>query len=360
MKRILIIDDDAEFLLTISKMFKIKGFDVMTCSKASEAIIRLQSIFPDIILCDVMLSDMQGFDFYKTLKRNFAFSNIPLIFISGRAVNTEDIMKGLDLGADDYFLKPIDFEILLKRINARIEKKDKIDEYLNFRMKEIKSMIGNQFDFELKKPFEGIIGKADTIIQNYKNLSKDELFYKIEQIKASSEKLYKSIENILLFISIIKNDFVQLDYFKIHSVNDIDINAIFGSIYGASFRKKDIFIKFNIVSQIRRPILLKKMVQELVDNAIKFSKIGAAITFNLDIDEKRVRLEIRDEGNGFKIASKEQVLPFSTNSDEVDGKSHGLKLGLWIVKMLVENLNGDFEIYSEIGKGSTIIIEYPN
>lgn len=114
MKKILIIDDDKNFLDTTEIIFKEKGFDVLKAETASSGFNCLRRGAPDIILLDVNLPDKNGFDVLKYLKKHKDYSSIPVLVITGD--NTVQIDKAFELGADDCFFKPLNVDEVIKKI----------------------------------------------------------------------------------------------------------------------------------------------------------------------------------------------------------------------------------------------------
>lgn len=127
MKKILIIEDDTVLRENTSEFIKGQNFEVITAEDGLVGIKQTLMHLPDLILCDISMPNMNGYDFYKTIKQIKATSTIPLVFFSARTEN-EDIRAGMQLGADDYITKPFSFHELLKVINTRLEKYDTLEQ----------------------------------------------------------------------------------------------------------------------------------------------------------------------------------------------------------------------------------------
>ncbi len=113
--KVIIVDDDRDTREMLQVALEVEGFDVMLAANGLRLISSLHVDQPDLILLDVMMSWMDGFELCRSIKRNDEFSHIPVIFISGKKM-PEDIRRGYEVGAVDYFTKPIDLERLLSRI----------------------------------------------------------------------------------------------------------------------------------------------------------------------------------------------------------------------------------------------------
>jgi PAS domain S-box-containing protein len=126
MKKILIIEDDAVLRENTAEFISGENFEVFVAADGLEGVQQTLQHLPDLILCDISMPNMNGFDFYKTIKQIKATATIPLVFCSARTEN-QDIRAGMQLGADDYIIKPFDFYELLRVIKTRLAKYDAIE-----------------------------------------------------------------------------------------------------------------------------------------------------------------------------------------------------------------------------------------
>ncbi|MFM9824689.1 response regulator [Flavobacterium sp.] len=125
MKKILIIEDDSVLRENTAAFIKGQNFEVFIAEDGLVGVQQTLKHLPDLILCDISMPNMNGLDFYKTIKQIKATSTIPLVFFSARTEN-EDVRAGMKLGADDYITKPFDLYDLLRVINTRLAKYDTI------------------------------------------------------------------------------------------------------------------------------------------------------------------------------------------------------------------------------------------
>ena len=119
-KKIIIVDDDRETREMLKMALELEGYEVSQAANGLRLISTLHVDRPDLILLDVMMSWIDGFELCRAVKKNDEFNGIPVIFISAKKT-ASDIRTGLAAGASDYFSKPIDMERLLARIAALVE-----------------------------------------------------------------------------------------------------------------------------------------------------------------------------------------------------------------------------------------------
>lgn len=115
--RVIIVEDDRDTRETLAELLRIEGFEVMPAANGLKLISMLHADKPDLIILDVNLSWIDGFELCRSVKQNEDFAHIPVVFLSGRTTH-EDIEKGMSCGAEAYFPKPVDFERMVDRIRA--------------------------------------------------------------------------------------------------------------------------------------------------------------------------------------------------------------------------------------------------
>lgn len=125
MKTILIIEDDKTLRENTAEFLKEEGYTVIFAEDGLIGVQLAMKHLPDLILCDIMMPNMNGYDFYKTIQQIKITSTIPLVFLTAKS-EREDIRAGMQLGADDYITKPFDLNELLQTVKVRLEKHDKL------------------------------------------------------------------------------------------------------------------------------------------------------------------------------------------------------------------------------------------
>ena len=124
MEKILVVEESAQIRQNIEEILKLSGYDVYSAANGRSGVRQTMQLLPDLILCDVLLPELSGFQVLEILKKSNLTQDIPLIFLTHEAAS-EDIRKGMSLGADDYLIKPIDNVDLLDAVSARLKKRKK-------------------------------------------------------------------------------------------------------------------------------------------------------------------------------------------------------------------------------------------
>jgi len=125
MQKILLVDDEVDILEFLKYNLEQDNFEVLVSSNGKDALIKLTKN-PDLIVLDIMMPEMDGFELYQQIKKNKDYQNIPIIFLTAKSGETDEI-KGLDLGASDYIQKPISPKKLIARIKSNLRKISQVD-----------------------------------------------------------------------------------------------------------------------------------------------------------------------------------------------------------------------------------------
>ena len=130
MKTLLLIEDDTVLRETTAEILELEGYKVVVAANGKRGIEQARIMLPDIIICDIMMPELDGYDVFKLLSEDETTKKIPFIFMSAKT-EMKDIRKGMDLGADDYLTKPVEEELLLSAIESRLAKAVLLNEALN-------------------------------------------------------------------------------------------------------------------------------------------------------------------------------------------------------------------------------------
>lgn len=215
MPKVLIVDDNEDMLDTLEHLFEFYHFKVARASNGQEGIEVAQKDKPDIIILDALMPVMNGFDACKFLKENTKTKDIPVVFLSANYVEDEHRVMGLELGADDYILKPFNAKELLARIQSILHKKDLVEDLRknNKQLIEEKSDVFKELD-ELKK--KNIELEASQIIDLLTGLYNKGFLNKRLAEEISRATRYKSHLSIVI---------VDVDFFRV-------VNEVFGEQTG--------------------------------------------------------------------------------------------------------------------------------
>ncbi|WP_094673635.1 response regulator [Hydrocoleum sp. CS-953] len=197
MKKILVIEDDKSILTIITDILEAEDFMVIGAKNGRVGIEKAQQEVPDLIICDVMMPEVDGYGVLKSLRENLVTEAIPFIFLTAKSTKA-DLREGMELGADDYLTKPFTRDELMKAINTRLDKQRVIERRTQEQLDDLRSSITLSLPHELRTPLNGIIGYSQLIIEDFKDLEENEIltmleifgyFFKLFLISIRSDRL---------------------------------------------------------------------------------------------------------------------------------------------------------------------------
>lgn len=362
---ILVVDDKPENLDILIAYLDTCGFTISVALNGKEAIELAIEFMPDIILLDVMMPGINGFETCYTLKQNDKTKNIPVIFMTALS-ETIDKVRGFQVGGVDYITKPFHQEEVLARINAHLTicQQQKNLEKHNLELLQL-NQEKNEFlgivSHDLKSPLTGILGFAQ-LLKHYKaDFSEAEIGEFVEGVENNVKQMLDLIDNLL--------DVNRLETGKMtFSSNKVDLGVCtFETLYRYRLdaEAKKIRLQFDLphgeyfVYADERAT--RQILDNVISNAIKYSFKEKNIYVDLVTADKYVRCQVRDEGQGLTVEDKELLFQkFTRLSAKPTGGEHSTGLGLSIVKKLVGAMNG--RVWAESkgkNQGSTFTIELP-
>ncbi len=363
---ILIVDDILKNLQVLGTTLMEEGYEISMAQNGFQALKLAEKINPDLILLDVLMPDMTGFETCAKLKENALLKSIPVIFLTAKT-ETEDIVTGFKTGGVDYITKPFKKEELLMRIQTHLDLRfyalaiQEKNENLARLNKEKNEFLGIAAH-DLKNPLSAIKGLAELIEKFNTDLSPEEIVDSAQQIRISSEFMFQIIIDLLDINAIEEGRFVlNMSDFE----PDIVLNMVVNK-FAPSSEKKDIKLNtscgcsgVNINADAGK---VQQVLDNLISNAIKFSPFGLNIWISSELIERdgMVRITVKDEGPGISEEDKTKLFKkFSKLSARPTNEENSTGLGLSIVKRLVEEMKGRIYCESELGHGAAFVVEFP-
>lgn len=376
---ILIVDDKPENLLTLESILESPELNIVKATSGNEALALTWEHDFSLVLMDVQMPGMDGFETAEIMRSREKTKSIPIIFVTAINKERSHIFRGYDTGAVDYLYKPLDLEVLrikikafleffksqeaLKRTSRQLEQTVVELEKARLAAEEAtraKSNFLASMSHEIRTPMNGIIGMAellmmDKLTQNQKD--------KVLAIKESGESLLDIINDIL-DISKIEAEKVQLDDIPF----DIqDICSKISKMLAVKAHQKGLDLVFSIDPKIPEligdPIRIRQILINLIGNSIKFTHSGyieLAIGFVQKQDAILLQIAVTDTGIGIPPDKIESLFERYNQADaSISRKYGGTGLGLAICQKLVLLMNGSIKVESIMDAGSCFSINLP-
>jgi len=361
MTKILVIDDEMMLREAIVLGLRAENFEVFEAEDGITGMQLARTIMPDLIVSDINMKGMDGYDTLAALRTDKSTANIPFVLMTGRA-DLKGMRHGMSLGADDYLPKPFRLHELVDVVRTRLGKQQSIRDEADRKLSELRANISMMLPHELLTPLTGIIGMAEMIVNESGGLKPSELREFGNDIKLSGVRLHRLIMNFLVFAQI---ELMSAQPDRVRSLREVGPLQVRNSIETTARRKArdagreaDLQLDLPAGEAAISESNLNKIVDELVDNAFKFSAAGSAVTVRTLTDGSWTEVIVTDQGRGMKqehVANIGAYVQFERRIHEQQGSG----LGLAIVTRLTELHGGQVTITSQPDFGTTVTVHLP-
>ncbi|MGH2521487.1 MAG: hybrid sensor histidine kinase/response regulator, partial [Anaerolineales bacterium] len=290
---ILIVEDDAALLEGLRDILELAGFQVTVARNGIEGLAALDKITPDLIISDIMMPYMDGYQFYAQARARPALLNVPFIFLTAKGEKA-DVRQGKMLGADDYLIKPFDEEDLLVAIRAKLKRQAQLKTAHQREIADLKRSILTTLNHEFRTPLTYITTYSDILNETGPELSPEEFKDFMHGIQLGSERLLRLVEDFILLVELQTGE-AQQAYERRREVIP-DLPALLHKVL-AEHTARATTRNVRLVAEIPGALpgilgdreFLSSAVSRLVDNGIKFSKReGGQVTLNAEAGAESV------------------------------------------------------------------------
>lgn len=361
---ILVVDDVVSNVLLLKVLLTNEKFKVVTANNGKDALVQAAEKQPDLILLDVMMPEMNGFEVSEKLKANPVTQNIPIIFLT--ALNTtSDIVKGFKVGANDFISKPFNKEELVIRVTHQISLVAAKRIILRQTEELRKTIMGRDklysvIAHDLRSPMGSIKMVLNMLILSLPpSQIGEEMYQMLSMANQSTEDVFALLDNLLKWTKsqIGKLNVVYQDFNIVENI--ASVIEIFNLVAGI----KNIKLRYlgDDKIEVHADIdMMKTIMRNLLSNAIKFSYNDSEIVVGARIVDDSVVVSVRDSGKGMSEEDQRKLLntethfsKYGTNNEEGSG------LGLLLCLDFAVKNGGRLWFESEEGKGSTFYFSVP-
>lgn len=361
MAKILVIEDEESIRENILELLEAENFEGIGATDGKVGIKLAIAQIPDLILCDMMMPEIDGHGVLKALRSDPITATIPFIFLTAKA-DKSDIRTGMEMGADDYITKPCTPQELLKAIAIRLEKQKTISKQSQKTLDELRINISMSLPHELRTPLNAILGFSELILSEYQVFEDSDILEMIGQINTSGHRLYRLIQNFLLYaeLEMAGTNPELLKEMRSSQFSCVQSLLTQKALQQAKQVNRTDDLQFNLQdsSVSIDSMRLTKIVEELLDNAFKFSLEGTPVFLSTFVENETFILSVKDRGRGMtpdQIAQLEAYRQF----DRKLYQQPGLGLGLAIVQRLAELHGGKFKIESLPQQETIVSVSLP-
>jgi two-component system, sensor histidine kinase and response regulator len=363
---ILVVEDDLFLMQGIRDILEINEYQVLTAANGQMGLQMLhdQPRPPDLIVSDIMMPRMDGYDFFEAVRAESSWVHIPFIFLTAKSEH-DDIKRGKRMGAEDYVTKPFDADDLLVAVSAKLQRRQQIERHWQNEISTIKQNILMILNHEFRTPLTYVVAYADMVHRDADALSADDMRLFLRGINAGATRLRRLVENFILLVELETGEAAQT--FTWRSETLVDYAALLGSAaapYREMAEEKQVTLSVAVgdgLPPVRADALyLAAAVECLIDNAVKFSdKPGTEVTVRAYRDGDGLCLAVRDQGRGIPPSERENIYQSFYQIERHKYEDQGAGSGLAIVDRVVRLHGGRIALDSTVGEGSEFVISLP-
>ncbi len=362
MRRVVVIDDEESLRVVVKSVLGREGFEVSEAVNGMDGFNLARELQPDLILCDVKMDGIDGYATLEKIRQDPATASIPVILMTGVMTDYSNVRQAMEIGADDYLLKPFSVNDLLAAVKTRLQKQQLLAEKAESRLSELRSSIALSLPHELRTPLVAILGYSDLLKESFETIDRKELGLIAEDINKSATRLHALIENFLIYaqIELTAADEKRTAELRRGRSSDLQMIARIVATRTAAAWKRETDLRLELaeggagISSDN----FERIIGNLVDNAFKFSKAGTDVTVTSSKDKDWLFVTVTDRGRGMAAEQIRNVggyMQFERRLHEQQGSG----LGLIIAKRLAELHGGTVEIQSTVNKGTTVTLRIP-
>ncbi|GHB35354.1 ATP-binding response regulator [Mongoliitalea lutea] len=348
--RILLAEDEAELRENVAEILELSGYHVVSVKNGLEALAVLESDVFDVVISDIMMPEIDGFELLKAFRKKEYLLETPFIFLTAK-MDQADQRKGMESGAEDYLVKPVKARDLIAAIDIALKKRETRN---RLKFAELKQLFGKQrkvFFHEMNTPLAGVIASLELLKAYGSTIAPEDFDLFINQALDASKRLDASLKMLKKYQTL---DFIQItpiniasigDFLKDHISKKIDYQGVCVEI------KHDFSISFTEEH-------FKEIVDQLLKNASSFVSDEKPVSIIIDFPT----LTIINNQNLFSSSQEIKAEPFQQFKRDVF-EQQGFGLGMFIAQELAEKndavlkfkINKNLEFEAILSFGSTLI-----
>lgn len=349
--RLLVVEDEPAMLMVLQEILEAEGYEVYCAKDGVEALdILKMNALPDLIISDVMMPRMDGFELLRRVRRVDAWANIPFMFLTART-EMSDMTKSKTLGADDYIPKPFNYQELLNVIGTRLERYRAMERHQSTQITELKRQILMLLNHEFRTPLTLIVAYANMLKEfNDRQISHEELLEFLGNVTSGAQRLRRLVENFILLVELRYPSQNNPSYaWRMHRIDDVQ-ELLRDALESVSRTSDEREFKFEVDANLpsftgdRESLVIA--LRELIDNAIKSSRPSSAITIGAYYQDGNVTLSVEDNGRGIPPHEMDKIGQAFYQIERGKLESQGAGTGLAIVGAIASLHEGRVSVES--------------
>jgi two-component system, sensor histidine kinase and response regulator len=361
MAKVLVIDDEASIRETILINLRRNGFETLSAVNGAEGIKIARTQLPDVIICDVRMELVSGFEMLSVIRNDPMTAGTPFILITAEP-SRSGMRQGMELGADDYLIKPFTGAEIIAAVTSQLQKRQALLLQAEQRLNELRAQLSTSIPHELRTPLNGIMGYADILRKQSGELEPTEVAQMSERIFKNAKRLHRLVENFLIYaqLEILETDKTKIASLKRGRIDDVAsiIDAVATQKTYESARSFDLDLHLETGNLAISSDYFAKIFEEVFDNALRYSKKGSPVHVHSAVSGLNYIITVTDHGRGLTPHQIHEIGAYKQFERKIY-EQQGTGLGLSVAKKLAEVHGGSLSVESEHGKRTTIVVTLP-
>ncbi len=356
----MLVDDEQANLELFAAILEEEGYRTLSSNNAAVALKLLETNKPDLIISDIYMPEMGGFEFYEKVQSIPEIRSVPFIFLSALS-DRAHVREGKELGADDYLTKPIDIDELVTTVRGKLKRAASMRSAMQSEFDALKEQVLSTLSHELNTPLTYIIGFSEIISGGASSITTDELKEFATLIHHGGGRLKNLVDDFLITVQIDSGHTQK--YFETDR-REFDLTKLMAQLrseFEPQASEKGIAFNLKGDGPLRvfaSESLVRDIVGRLLSNAVKFTSTGS-VSLSASAEGEYVRLDVVDTGVGFPEAELPRVCDKFYQVNKEVQQQQGAGLGLYIAKNLANINRCKFEISSSENSGTKVTLHIP-
>lgn len=360
--KILLIEDEADLREEIADMLAFAGYLVYTASDGIEGLSLAKALDPALIVCDVMMPGLDGYDVLDMLRSGSEPNDVPFLFLTAKSAR-EDMRRGMNLGADDYLTKPFNMDELLEAVAARLERVELSTTTREDKVEAAKASFMRMVAHELRTPVTSMTVSTELLLDDLQ--AEPEKLERMARIAHSGGKrLQLLVERMMMYLRYETGDLTDEDMSEFAYPLTVE-NAI-----DAALEKAQAFYneQQQVTQQLEQPKAMIKASRQYIDyalaeviaNALKFSPPGEPVRIRQWVEDGFVHVSVSNTGTAIPYEAIQQAMEPFAQIDRDLLEQQGIGLGLPLANRVVKALGGSLAIMPAPRTGTDCVISLPD
>lgn len=360
-KRILCIEDDPGMRMSVQLMLETAGYEFEEAADGNEGVDQALRTLPDLIVCDIRMPGLDGFETLAELRKHESTAHIPFVFLTGEDPRIY-LRKGMNLGADDFILKPIDVDDFVKAVQVRLEEAEQRKKESQQAINELSENITRALPHELRTPMTGILGLTELLKSQAAEMAPEEIKELAQSLFDSAVRMNQTLEKFWIHTQclLLSDDQAKLSASRQMGSEEAHqiVKRISEELASSYNRSADLVLNITPISIAISERYVEQLLRQVIDNAFKFSVIGTQVIISTACENEIGLIIIKDIGRGMSEDQINKIHMFM-QFDRERHEQQGLGLGLMIAKRLTEIHGGNIRVTSSPANGTTVTISFP-